>query len=274
MTALATQAGRLAQRAVPALIVTTVLGVFTAMVYAAVVVGVGALLGRHSHLPLMIVATVLVGTGFNATRSRVRRWAGRLLRQPVADPDRMFRHIADAGAGANDEVLQEVIQAVAAATGAAEVRVRLGEDGTPPPDGDRDRVIPVRHQGELLGAFVLIGVAPGTSEQDLLSDLAAHAGLVLRNARLTAQLRSRRDELTTLAAELARARLAIVNASDRERQRLANDLDELAAPHLEAVESGLRSGPPPAVAASLPELRAHVDKALAEVRRISHGLRP
>ena len=52
-----------------------------------------------------------------------------------------------------------------------------------------DRVAEVRHQDELLGALTLSKPAndPVTSaEEKLLTDLESQAGLVLRNARLTA----------------------------------------------------------------------------------------
>ena len=62
-------------------------------------------------------------------------------------------------------------------------------------------MIPVRHRGELLGA-IAVSVPPTdplTPEQErMLSELAAQAGLVLRNVGLTAELRARLDESATL----------------------------------------------------------------------------
>ena len=63
-----------------------------------------------------------------------------------------------------------------------------------------DRVVAVRHQGELLGALAVTKPAgePLTpAEEKLLDDVAAQAGLVLRNVRLIEDLRSSRERLVT-----------------------------------------------------------------------------
>jgi signal transduction histidine kinase len=244
-------------------IVGVVLAAFTASVYLAVVAGAGMMLrGQISQLLLVIVATTLVGASFGRVRDAAKRWAAMLLNQPVADPGLMFGRIAMAGAGTQEAMVQELTQAMLAATGAREVTLHLDLSAA------GDVVLPVRHDGELLGAFVLNGVALKEREHELLAGLAAHAGLVLRNARLTASLKARLEMLTLLAQELTEARLALVSAADRERERLAGDLKDQATLHLEKVVAGLNDAEP-----GIEPLRGHVDRALAEVRRISHGLR-
>ena len=61
-----------------------------------------------------------------------------------------------------------------------------------------DRILPVVHQGELLGALS-VSKRPGEpltpTENKLLADLAAQAGLVLRNAGLREQLLARLEEI-------------------------------------------------------------------------------
>ena len=78
-----------------------------------------------------------------------------------------------------------------------------------PAQTDRDapgrRSLPVRHRGELLGVLVVQerDQVPLTSVEERLFDgLADQAGLVLRGARLRAELGQRLEELSTRAEEL------------------------------------------------------------------------
>ena len=77
------------------------------------------------------------------------------------------------------------------------------QDGELPSFGDVSLAAPVHHQGELLGALVL-DKAPSDpitpAETKLVQDLAAQAGLVLRNARLTAELVARLRSSRPLAS--------------------------------------------------------------------------
>jgi hypothetical protein len=78
----------------------------------------------------------------------------------------------------------------------------------------------VRHQGTLLGALSVVRRRddPFTPAQDkLLSELAAQAGLVLRNVRLTAELVERLEDLSA-------SRQRIVTAQDQERLRIQRDI--------------------------------------------------
>src|SRR5258708_17161097 len=60
------------------------------------------------------------------------------------------------------------------------------------------RAVPVRHQGELLGALSVAkrdGESLTPIEDKLVDDLAHQAGLVLKNVGLTAELLQRLEEL-------------------------------------------------------------------------------
>ena len=93
------------------------------------------------------------------------------------------------------------------------------------------RALPVRHEGELLGA---ISVKKPPSEplsheaEQLLEHLASQAGLVLRNAGLTEELRAR-------LVELQASRQRIVAAQDEERRRLERNLHDGAQQQLVAL---------------------------------------
>ena len=95
--------------------------------------------------------------------------------------------------------------------------------------------VPVRHQGDLLGALSLVKppAEPLTHAEDkLVGDLAAQAGLVLRNARLTASW--------SAAEELQASRQRIVTAQDQARRRLERNIHDGAQQQLVALAIKLR----------------------------------
>jgi GAF domain-containing protein len=80
--------------------------------------------------------------------------------------------------------------------------------------------VPVRHEGELLGAVTLTkprSEPPTEQDEELTTRLAAGLSLVLRNARLTAELQDRLRDL-----EASRQR--IVHAQDDARRKIERDL--------------------------------------------------
>jgi signal transduction histidine kinase len=77
-------------------------------------------------------------------------------------------------------------------------------------------------------------------EERLFAGLANQAGLVLRGARLRAELMDRFDELTARADELRVSRQDIVTAQDDERRRLERDIHDGAQQHLVALAVNLR----------------------------------
>jgi signal transduction histidine kinase len=93
--------------------------------------------------------------------------------------------------------------------------------GELPDFGAKDAAFPVRHQGDLLGAIVVEAAAadPLTAgKEKLIMDLAAQAGLVLRNARLLEELRASRQRI--VAAQDERARALERNIHDGAQQQL------------------------------------------------------
>jgi signal transduction histidine kinase len=142
---------------------------------------------------------------------------------------------------------------LAEGTGAARASVwmRIGEHSVPAavwpetmmPNGDADRRVAVRHQGEILGELRL-SKRPGEPlnpvEEKLLNDLATQAGLVLRNVRLTADLQARLNDLSEQAAQLRASRQRIVAAQDAERRRLERNIHDGAQQNLVALTVKLR----------------------------------
>src|SRR5262249_21652289 len=144
-------------------------------------------------------------------------------------------------------------------------------DGGELPEVEGDRVAPVRHQGELLGAIAVTKppnepLAP--EEADLLDRLAEQAGLVLANARLTADPEARIAQIAMQAADLRASRQRIVAAQDEERRRLERNIHDGAQQHLVALAvklrlaKGLLQNDPQQGHRMLAELSGEVDAAL------------
>src|SRR5256885_11594706 len=116
-------------------------------------------------------------------------------------------------------------------------------EAQPVPPDQADRVVSVRHQGEELGELA-VKKRPGEPvtpvEEKLLTDLAARAGQVLRNVRLTADLQARLEQISQQAAELRESRQRIVAAQDAERRRLERNIHDGAQQHLVALAVKLR----------------------------------
>src|SRR5205807_1768733 len=130
-----------------------------------------------------------------------------------------------------DEALPRTAEAAARGVGATAARVTLLL-----PDGSRrvtswpdqagettfPHVLPVRYQGETIGEIAIrkgAGEILTPGERRLLADLAAQAGLVLHNVRLTAALQAQLEQLSIQAADLRASRQRIVTAQETERRR-------------------------------------------------------
>ncbi|GAB1640625.1 sensor histidine kinase [Krasilnikovia sp. MM14-A1259] len=101
-----------------------------------------------------------------------------------------------------------------------------------------DLCFPVTHEGDLLAVLALrlpAGVTLPRAELRLIGDLAGHAGLLVANARLTADLARQVDLVTRQAEDLRRSRLQVVAAHDDERRHLERDLHDGAQQELVAL---------------------------------------
>jgi signal transduction histidine kinase len=286
------------------------LAVFITAVYVAIVVGVGTLIGSggQPNLALSIVATAIVAVAFQPVRERVQRIANRLVYGKRASPYEVLAQFSDrvASVFASEEVLARMARVVAEGTGAAraDVWIRVGTDIAPaaswPENGEApksvaltgqllpaiagaSRVVPVRHQGELLGALSINKAAgePLTPvEEKLLSDLAAQAGLVLRNVRLTAELQARLYEISQQASELRASRQRIVAAQDAERRRLERNIHDGAQQNLVALTVKLRLAAtaakrnPERARRAVSELEQETDAALQTLCDLARGIYP
>jgi signal transduction histidine kinase len=277
---------------------------FITLVYVAIVVGIGHAIGSGDkpNLGLSILATAVVAIAFQPVRDRVQHFANRLVYGQRATPYEVLSRFSDkvADTYATEEVLPKMARTVAEGTGAAHAEVWLRSqdalrsaaawptggashsgrlalsDGQLPSFSGIDKAIPVRHQGELLGALTVTKPAgePLTPAEDkLLSDLASQAGLVLRNVGLTSELLARLEELKA-------SRQRLVAAQDQERRRLERDLHDGAQQHLVALKTRLALAQrlterDPAKAEQLiANLEQEADEALDTLRDLARGIYP
>ena len=271
------------------------LAAFITAVYVAIVVGIGAALGQgdRPNIALSIAATAVVAVAFQPVRERVQRFANRLVYGARATPYEVLSNFASrvGGAYSATDLLPQMARTIAEGVGAKQVEVWLAigptlvreaawppsqagsasepSDGRELRDLPGDRVVPVRHHSELLGA-VTVTKAPGEpltpAEGKLLDDVASQAGLVLRNVRLIEDLRSSRQRL--------------VSSQDDERRRLERNLHDGAQQSLVTVALILRMAKgqlPPGeddVAPALDEAASLLGTAIEELRELARGIHP
>jgi signal transduction histidine kinase len=218
---------------------------FITIVYVAIVVGVGAIVGDRQSPLLSGIAAAVVALAFQPVRRAARRLANRLVYGERATPYEVLSDFSERAAAtySTEDVLPRMVQILSAGTGATEacVWLRVGAElrpaaswpsnGTAAPvriAGDelpefapRVHAFPVRHGGELLGAITAVmppsdPITP--DQQKLLNDVAAQTGLVLRNVRLIEELRASRRRIVT--AQDARAKALERNIHDGAQQQL------------------------------------------------------
>ncbi len=269
-------------------------------VYVLVVVGAGALIGGGQRFLLSLVTTAIIALAFQPLRQRAQHFANRLVYGRRATPyealSQLSSHLADTYS--TEDALNRMSRILAEGTGAekAEVWVRSGArlllassypalNGASPPELmlsngslpalDRDSVVPVSHQGELLGALAVSkkrGDSIKPVEEKLIADLAGQAGLVLKNVGLNRELLARLDDLRA-------SRQRLVTAQDLERRRIERNLHDGAQQHLVAlkVKVGLAealSEPGSKARPILTQLKKDADEAIDTLREFARGIYP
>ena len=270
-------------------------------VYAGIVLGIGTLAGHRRGPVLTIAAAVTIALLFQPLRHRAQRFANRLVYGTRATPYQALSDFAEDMAGQLDlaEAVDRMVSVLAGATGAdrAEAWIRVGAElrpaaiwprGSPPsaevtigtgdslPPFERaSRAVAVTHGGELLGALSLLKPPnePLTSTEDeLLRHLASQAGLVLRNAALTAELQAMIDELRA-------SRRRLVEAQDAERRKIERNLHDGAQQQLIALTIHLSlleesADDSAAVRELVAAVKDGVRAALDELRDLARGIYP
>jgi signal transduction histidine kinase len=271
------------------------------VVYAGIVLGIGAFAGHRGGPLLTAAAAVCIALLFQPLRHRFQQFANRLVYGERATPYQVLADFAEDMAGQLDftEAVDRMVSVLVGATGAdrAEAWIRVGGQlrpaavwprgslppsavplapgGALPPFEPASRAVAVRHSGELLGALSLRKPPnePLTSAEDtLLQHLASQAGLVLRNAQLTADLRATIEELRA-------SRRRLVEAQDAERRKIERNLHDGAQQQLIALKIQLSlledsAEDPAAIRQLTPVLKDGLGAALDDLRDLARGIYP
>jgi signal transduction histidine kinase len=267
------------------------LAAFIGAVYAAVVGGIGGLLGATGNAFLSFAAAAVLAVLFQPVRDRARRVADRLVYGKRATPYEVLSEFSDrmSETYATEDVLPRMAEILRAGTGAdiARVWLKIGNELRPAastgeaaavtatlpgdalPDVPGEHLVEVRHQGELFGALSVAMPAsdpmdPG--KEKLVRDLAGQAGLVLRNVRLIEELRASRQRL--------------VAAQDEERRKIERNLHDGAQQQLVALQvklglaTQLARRDPGDVLTMLADLQVQSGEALEQLRDLARGIYP
>jgi signal transduction histidine kinase len=269
------------------------IAVFITAVYLTVVIGVGSLIGYASNPLLSAIAAAVVALAFQPARRRAQHLANRLVYGNRATPYEVLSELSSRFAGTYSlhDALPRLARVTSEAVGADGATVWLRSDGTLRPTAswpgaDSGASLPmrgddlpafrpgetgfsVRHQGELLGAISVSMPASeplGPAQRKLLADVAAQAGLVLRNVALLEDLRASRKRI--VSAQDERARDLERNIHDGAQQQLVALAVKL------RVAQGLVSRDPVRAETMLGELQGETKAALQDLRDLARGIYP
>jgi signal transduction histidine kinase len=266
----------------------TLLLLLVVLLLPAAVFGTGLTGWERGLLILGVALGVLIGP----LRRRARRFADRIVYGGRATPYEVLSAFGErvGETYSTEDVLPRMARLLAEATGAevATVWVRLGGDLVAEaghPSFERGRALPapgdampaiegehaaeIRHQSELLGALSVRMPANdpmNPTKEKLIADLAAQAGLVLRNVRLIEELRASRQRL--------------VAAQDEERRKIERNLHDGAQQQLVALAVQLKLArtmldrDPPRVGDMLEALQASATEAIEDLRDLARGIYP
>ena len=275
------------QYAVLAVVFSAVVGLLVLAAPVAIV-GVG---GDPETLPFIVIG-VLLALGFSVIRTRARRWANRIVYGRRSSPYEVMSEFADrvGSTYSIDDVLPRMAQLLGEATGAQVTRVwlRTGDELRPEVSWPADAPVvvshpfeggqlpdlggdafEVRHQGDLLGALT-VSLPPSDpmnpSKERLARDMAAQAGLVLRNVALIEDVRE--------------SRRRIVSAQDERARKLERDIHDGAQQQLVALSVQLRLAQqlvdrePAKARELLADLQTRTTETLEDLRDLARGIYP
>jgi signal transduction histidine kinase len=253
--------------------------------YIAIVGSLGAIFQSGGSLPVSLFATGIVAVSFQPLRQRVQQGVNRLMFGDRDDPYAVLGRLSERleGVVATHSVLPTIVETVVEALKLpyAAIALKDGERFTtaaaytrplapePKPDTDME-LLPLVYQLEMMGQMLLAPRAPGEqfsqTDKRLLETIARQAGIAAYNVRLTQDLQRSREQLVTTREE--------------ERRRLRRDLHDGLGPALASMSFKLEAvlnlaeRDPTTVKKMAAELKAQVQQALADIRRIAYGLRP
>ncbi len=273
-------------------VVAATLVVLAVAVYAGAVALLASLTADRGNTGPLFVVALALGIAFRPVMRVARRFADRLVYGKRATPYEVLAEFSDrmGTSFATEDVLPRMAQVLGEGTGAETARVWLfvGGELHPaaawPPDASPaqpvrrigtgfdipgEAMTEVRERGQLLGALSVRMPASdpmSPSKDKLVRDLAAQAGMVLRNVRLVEDLRTSRQRL--------------VAAQDEERRRLERNIHDGAQQQLVALAvkarlaGQLAERDPAKTVELLGQIEAETQSALEDLRDLARGIYP
>ncbi|MEU9887697.1 ATP-binding protein [Sphaerisporangium sp. NPDC051011] len=237
-----------------------------ALLYSGVATALGVVVGERFPVTVAVTLSVLVTLVFQPVRAWLEALADRLVfgfrpsaAELLIEVSTTLDSSADSSAESGSQ-FGHLVHVARSALGAAWVAVEL-DDGTRAEAGtatDRPAMrVPIRSEGRTVGRLSCGPRTDGTitdRDRDLLTALAAQAGLALRSARLASRL---------------------VNAQETERRRIERNIHDGVQQQLVALIAGLELAR--AVGCrpeTLVRLREQARATLEDLRELAAGIHP
>ena len=252
------------------------------LIYILIVGGVGTFFQAQGNLIIALFATGLVAVLFQPLREWFQRRVNKLIYGERDDPIEALSRLGKQMEVALplDQVLPALVKTIAQTLKLPYVGIIQKEqpDVTFGQETENSVSFPFTFQGKISGLLLAsprsLGESFSSAETRLLQNLARQAGVVVRNAQLT--------------ADLQRSRQILVTAREEERHRLRRDLHDGIGPTMagltlkldaarDLVSSNLESGNKEELEEAiqlLSELKTQTQETVQNIRHIVHTLRP
>jgi signal transduction histidine kinase len=273
-------------------VVAGTLVVLAVAVYVGAVALIANVTADEGDAGALFVVALALGIAFRIVMRIARRFADRIVYGRRATPYEVLTEFSErvGGSYATEDVLPRMAQVLGEGTGADVARIWLfvggvfvaeaawpaaAPEASPHPAEAGTLVVPgetvteVRDKGDLLGALSVRMPASdpiSPTKEKLVRDLAAQAGLVLRNVRLVEDVRASRQRL--------------VAAQDEERRRLERNIHDGAQQQLVALAVKARLASqfverdPAKAAELLGQIESETQSALEDLRDLARGIYP
>ncbi|HEY6408821.1 MAG TPA: histidine kinase [Ktedonobacteraceae bacterium] len=259
---------------------TLVYGMLTASVigiYVLFVASFGSLFQAQSNFIVSLLATGLIAVLFQPLRERLQRGVNRLMYGERDEPYAVITRLSQRleATLAPDAVLPTIVEIVAQALKLPYAAILLKHNDTFIVEArygkqcDDLLMLPLLYQGETIGQLCLAPRVPGEAftpaDQQLLDELARHAGLAAHAVRLTSDLQRSRERLVTAREEERRLRRDLHDGLGSALTGVMFKLD--------ATDELLERDPVKA-RTLLAEARAQTQASITDIRRLVYDLRP
>ena len=260
---------------------TLVYGLLTALVfvfYIAIVGSLSLLFQIEGNPLLSALATGLIAILFQSLRQWLQQAVNRLMYGERDDPVAVLAALGKRleATTTPEMILSTLVETLCHALKLpyAAIVLKQGDElrvaanhGEP---AGATETIPLLYQGEMVGELRTAPRGPGETlsraDHRLIGEIAHHAGAAVHAARLTADLQQSRERLVT--------------AREEERRRLRRDLHDGLGPQLATLSlqvdaaRNLLQSEPAASNELLGDVKAGMQAAIADIRRLVYDLRP